>query len=139
MKLNCKYYFCKVFQKLMPEIVILDPGINGQKILNGIYSYDYYIFGPMEWWFKNVEDVVKVLNDLEQLELGAMEVVVVSWNDAYLKITLDGAQSSNLSDDSVTDQPEGRFTYQEVKTIFLKYKEFLEMPVSLDSTLEFEL
>ena len=136
----------KYFYKLHPElnrpyacIDILCSKPNEPLVLDEYDRYLYYLVGPVDWWFPQLEDLTKTLKKLEELELGKRDVVDVCTSDAFIEISLEGAQASNLSDDSVTDQPEGRFTYQEVKTIFLKYKEFLEMPVSLDSTLEFEL
>ena len=124
---------------LYVEAKVCDDAVNDTLVLGEFNRYNYYLVGCLDWWFQENEDLTNTLRDLEQLESGSTGNVEVCQDDALIEITLDGAQASNLSDDSVTDQPEGRFTYQEVKTIFLKYKEFLEMPVSLDSTLEFEL
>lgn len=139
MKIFFNYNFWPESNQLCAAAKLLEENKEEPLVLEKFDRYSYYLVGSLVAWFPELGLINKTLQGLQQLEAGELQSLEVCENDVLAEITLEGVQISNLTDDSVTDQPEGRFTYQEVKTIFLKYKEFLEMPVSLDSTLEFDL
>lgn len=100
--------------------------------------YNLFLAAMLQSDFQDADYCERVLADMLLVERGKKEWTDCSGNCCTATIRLSVVQIDYDIFDWY-DLPEGRFTYSEFKTALQGWRDFLEMPVSMDSSVEIEV
>jgi len=135
MKLLCKYILHPGWSHLSDDISPLE----GENDPNS--RYDRYLCAMLGSDFQSANTCDMQLKNIAQLETGEVDFTDWGGNAFFADYTRDGVQIYLQidEDDDAQTRPEARFTLAEVKAALIGWREFLQMPESLDTRLVIEL
>ena len=112
-----------------------------QEIKDGedVVRYQRYLANILSCIAQSIDDCDQILSQIKKIETEQESIFEIEGNDVDVTISTMGIQVDiNVNDDWV-DQPEGKFSLDEFKTVIVAWRSFLQMPESLNSVVVVEL
>ncbi len=106
---------------------------------NEVVRYQRYLANILTFIAQSSVDCDRILSQIEKVETGQENRIEVEGNDVEVELLKTGIQVDITINDDWTDQPEGRFSLAEFKAVIIAWKQFLQLPESLDSKITIEL
>ena len=106
---------------------------------NEVVRYQRYLANILTFIAQSSADCDRILSQIEKVEIGRENRIEVEGNDVEVELLKTGVQVDITVNDDWTDQPEGRFSLAEFKAVIIAWRQFLQLPESLDSKITIEL
>ena len=106
---------------------------------NEVVRYQRYLANILTFIAQSSADCDRILSQIEKVEIGRENRIEVEGNDVEVELLKTGIQVDITVNDDWTDQPEGRFSLAEFKAVIIAWRQFLQLPESLDSKITIEL
>lgn len=104
-----------------------------------VARYQRYLANTLTSIAQTTEDCDNIISDIKRFEAGEIKVIEVEGNDVDIFVSKDFVQVNINVNDDWTNQPAGRFSLDEFKTVVSAWKRFLKLPELLSSEIVVEV